>query len=259
MSRVWFDDLNPIQDGVGELFDAPDEWDVAAYIYVAEIIPSILGFSAIKDSGVSVTLTVKNSQGDPAVGVTVGAAETSVGTVNLDNASQVTDSDGKVTFVLTPIVLGSVEVEFTCEGLSVTVEGTSYDAPSSIRSTADRYANMYIVKKSDAVAARRTMTFEAVDLVDGYTPETGLTFDDSDIKIIRPDGTVDDFLGTVTEVGIGIYQYEFALEEIDTFGVGVLRVNKSGCRPLTYYYQVVGYSPYISSNLVYGLIGIGTE
>jgi hypothetical protein len=105
---------------------------------------------------------------------------------------------------------------------------------------------MQTIKKSEATAAKREIPFICVDATDGVTPETGLTFAAGELQVRKAGGSYANVAGTVTEKAAGEYVYVPTTSEIDTDGVGVLKLVKSGVRNGYFAFQVVGYDPYSS-------------
>lgn len=87
---------------------------------------------------------------------------------------------------------------------------------------------MKFFKLNETTAARRRILFYMVDATDGSTPETGLTFAASDIKISKNNAAEANSAGTVTEIGGGVYSYEATAGEVDTLGDLSVRCTKAG-------------------------------
>lgn len=102
---------------------------------------------------------------------------------------------------------------------------------------------MQQIKLSESTAARKRATIYLVDATDGYTPETGVAT--PTIEISKNGGAQASGTGTFTEIGDGLYYYEFASGEIDTLGTVQLRCVKSGTsREFVDVVQIVAYDPY---------------
>ena len=120
-------------------------------------------------------------------------------------------------------------------------------APTSLAN--DTEDEEMLLQQSAATAAKRTIIFRAVDATDGFTAETGLSWGAGDIKISKNGAAEANHAGTVTELGGGLYKYEFALAEVDTAGVLSFRTNKAGVRPTSFTHQVVGFDPANATSL----------
>ncbi len=103
---------------------------------------------------------------------------------------------------------------------------------------------MIRLKQSQATAARRRIPFYFVDDTDGKTPEMGLTFSGSDIKVSKNGGAEADFGGSMSEVSGGLYYYEATAGELDTLGFLTVRAIKSGARTFPALVQVVAMDDY---------------
>jgi hypothetical protein len=115
---------------------------------------------------------------------------------------------------------------------------------------------MQLLKQTEATAARREVLVELVDYGDGWTPETGVT--SPTIEVRKAGGSQAAGAGTFTEVGDGVYSYEFTAGELDTPGVVNLRVVKgTQTRDFQAAYQVVSFDPYDGARL--GLATFATE
>lgn len=89
---------------------------------------------------------------------------------------------------------------------------------------------MFEIYGSEPVANKRRVPFILVDSTDGETPETGLTFSGTDIKISKPGSNEQNFAGNYGEIGAGQYYYEPTTTEINTPGYFLFRVSKTGCQ-----------------------------
>jgi hypothetical protein len=103
---------------------------------------------------------------------------------------------------------------------------------------------LILLKLNESTAARRRIPFVALSDTDGKTPQTGLTFAASDIKIAKDAATEASSTGTVTEVAGGVYYYELASGEVDTRGFLSIRIVKSGMRTFFGVAQVIDLDPY---------------
>lgn len=89
------------------------------------------------------------------------------------------------------------------------------------------------------VAAERRVPVYLADDLDGKTPRGGLSFTGGEILISKNGGPEAPAQGTMTEIGGGLYAYEFTLGELDTLGFVTARVAKSGVRPFVAAHQVL--------------------
>jgi hypothetical protein len=103
---------------------------------------------------------------------------------------------------------------------------------------------MQVIKKSEATSAKREIPFVCVDATDGVTPETGLTFAAGELQIRKAGGSYANAAGSVVEKAAGEYVYVPTTTEIDTDGVAVLKLVKTGVRNGYFSVQVVSYDPY---------------
>jgi hypothetical protein len=103
---------------------------------------------------------------------------------------------------------------------------------------------MMLLELSEATAARRRIPFVCVDATDGVTPETGVTFASNDLLISKNGAAEAPFGGTASEMGGGLYYYEFTQAELNTAGFITLRVNKSGVAVARFFAQVINQDLY---------------
>jgi hypothetical protein len=108
---------------------------------------------------------------------------------------------------------------------------------------------MHIFELSEGTAARRRLSFRCVSDVASGLPMTGLTFAAGELKWSENGAAEVNVAGTVTEVAGGIYYYEATAAELDTFGMGTLRVSKTDVRQDVWTFQVVAFDPYAATNL----------
>lgn len=85
---------------------------------------------------------------------------------------------------------------------------------------------MQTIYVDESISANRRIPVYLVDATDGYTPETGVTT--PTIEISKNGAAQASGGGSFVEVGDGIYYYETTLSEVDTKGILMLRVLKSG-------------------------------
>lgn len=113
---------------------------------------------------------------------------------------------------------------------------------------------MYQIKLSESTPARRRIPVLLVDATDGYTPKTGQTA--PTVVISKNGATAVTGAGTFTEVGNGVYYYEFTVGEADTLGWIALNVQKATCRQYNAIIQVMAYDYAAGTNL--GLSNLDT-
>lgn len=106
---------------------------------------------------------------------------------------------------------------------------------------------MFQIKLSESTAARRRIPVLLVDSTDGFTPKTGQT--GPTVTISKNGATAVSGAGTFTEVGNGVYYYEFTAGEADTLGWIALNVQKATCRQYNAIIQVMAYDYAAGTNL----------
>lgn len=104
--------------------------------------------------------------------------------------------------------------------------------------------------QSETTAARRRIPVYMVSSTDGSTPVTGITFNTGDIKISKNGAAEANHSGTVTEIAGGLYYYEAAAAELDTFGFITLRFSTTGARPFVALVQVLAVNPYVADAML---------
>lgn len=92
-------------------------------------------------------------------------------------------------------------------------------------------------KQSNPIAGERLMGFSMRSSTTG-APQTGLTFSGAELQVLKAGGSYANFAGTVTDVGGGDYTYQFTAAELNTSGIVLLKVNKSGSSQYTLNDQV---------------------
>lgn len=102
---------------------------------------------------------------------------------------------------------------------------------------------MMLFFQSESTAANRRIPFKCVDATDRVTPETGLSFSAGDLKLSKNQAAEANHAGTVTEIGGGVYSYQFTADELDTTGFVALRLNKSGVDGNVFVAQVLANNP----------------
>jgi len=85
---------------------------------------------------------------------------------------------------------------------------------------------MFQIRQNESTASRKRAPILLVDATDGFTAETGVT--SPTITISKNGAAGIGGTGTFSEVGNGVYSYEFAASEIDTLGWIALNVRKAG-------------------------------
>jgi len=116
---------------------------------------------------------------------------------------------------------------------------------------------MQIFQVSEATSAQRRIPFRMVDVTDGKTAETGLTFSAGDIKISKNGGSPANHSGSVTEVGNGVYYYEFTAAELDTIGFISIYITDAAAVDFVGAAQIISYDPYDTVRL--GLTGLASQ
>jgi hypothetical protein len=106
---------------------------------------------------------------------------------------------------------------------------------------------MFQIKLSESTAARRRIPVLLVDSTDGFTPKTGQTA--PTVTISKNGATAVSGAGTFTEVGNGVYYYEFTAGEADTLGWIALNVQKATCRQYNAIIQIMAYDYAAGTNL----------
>lgn len=106
---------------------------------------------------------------------------------------------------------------------------------------------MFQIKLSESTAARRRIPVLLVDSTDGFTPKTGQT--GPTVTISKNGATAVSGAGTFTEVGNGVYYYEFTAGEADTLGWIALNVQKATCRQYNAIIQIMAYDYAAGTNL----------
>ena len=106
---------------------------------------------------------------------------------------------------------------------------------------------MFQIKLSESTATRRRIPVLLVDSTDGFTPKTGQTA--PTVTISKNGATAVSGAGTFTEVGNGVYYYEFTAGEADTLGWISLNVQKATCRQYNAIIQIMAYDYAAGTNL----------
>jgi hypothetical protein len=105
-----------------------------------------------------------------------------------------------------------------------------------------------LFQQSEATAAQRRWFFVCVDVTDGVTPETGLTFSGAELQISENGAAFANFLGSATELSDGLYYYEATAAELSTLGALAFKVEKTGVRTtILQVGQVVPSDPYVAT------------
>ena len=103
----------------------------------------------------------------------------------------------------------------------------------------DQPAFIGMFTKDEATAAQRTFTFLAVDVTDGFTPETGLVYAGADCKISKNGGALGNLAGAVTEISDGLYKVVLAAGDVDTLGTFVISFSDAAARTIYVQGQVI--------------------
>lgn len=98
---------------------------------------------------------------------------------------------------------------------------------------------MQILKQSESQSASRRVPIMMVDATDGDTAETGLTVS---VSVSKNGGTLTAGGGTVTEVGSGLYYYQFTQAELDTVGFVGFVATATGARTFRGMAQVAAFA-----------------
>lgn len=80
-----------------------------------------------------------------------------------------------------------------------------------------------------------------VDETDGYTPETGLTIANTDIQLLKYDGTGAFVAATngATHIGNGVYVWDVSTLDSDHYGPMAVSINVAGARPVRHDFLVL--------------------
>lgn len=97
---------------------------------------------------------------------------------------------------------------------------------------------MLFLVQNEATASHRRIPFYMVNDIDGKTPQLGLTFSGSEIVVSKNGAAESNFAGTATEVGGGLYYYQFTQGELDTLGYITVRFVKTSVRVFIGTHQV---------------------
>ncbi len=98
-----------------------------------------------------------------------------------------------------------------------------------------------IITKDEATAAQRTFTFLAVDITDGFTPETTLVYAGADCQISKNGGALGNLAGAVTEISAGLYKVVLAAGDVDTLGTFLISFADAAARTVYVQGQVVAF------------------
>lgn len=125
------------------------------------------------------------------------------------------------------------------------------------RSSINRgFKDMILIKLNEATATRRRVPFDMVSSSDNISALTGQTFAATDIMVYANGGTESQSVGTVAEIGGGLYYYQLDATEVATIGQLTVRINKTGAVPFKAVCQVVSFDPYDASALGLGGMNI---
>jgi hypothetical protein len=98
-----------------------------------------------------------------------------------------------------------------------------------------------IITVSEATAAQRTFTFEAVDATDGFTPETAHTYAGAEVQVSKNGGAFATAGGVATHIANGIFQYVAAVADVDTVGEALFRFADTAARPVYVSCQITAF------------------
>lgn len=99
---------------------------------------------------------------------------------------------------------------------------------------------------SEATAAQRTFTFEAVDATDGYTPETAHTYAGAEVQVSKNGGAFATAAGVATHVANGIFSFVADAADVDTIGEALFRFADASSRAVYVSCQVVALDPNVA-------------
>ncbi len=108
---------------------------------------------------------------------------------------------------------------------------------------------MQWIAQSEATAAQRRILVYLVDVNDGITPITGITVSAGDIKISKNGAANANHGGSWTEVGLGLYYYQFTSGEVDTLGYASFLIAQATIRTFVKEVQVVVLSPFAAISI----------
>jgi hypothetical protein len=98
---------------------------------------------------------------------------------------------------------------------------------------------MITLYQNQGTAARRRVPLLLTDDADGKTPKTGLLLAAAEVKVSKNGTAETTSHGSVTEMGGGLYVYEFSQDELDTPGFVTARVARTGVRAFVAAHQVL--------------------
>ena len=93
--------------------------------------------------------------------------------------------------------------------------------------------------KSDSDAATRKLLIKMVDITDGFTEETGLTFAAADVQISKNGGAFANTTNSPSEVAFGTYLLELTATELNTTGTFEVRVIDAAARTFYFFGQIM--------------------
>lgn len=98
-----------------------------------------------------------------------------------------------------------------------------------------------MITQSEATAAQRTFTFNAVDATDGFTAEPTLNYEDaaSDVQVSKNGAAFANAAGVVTELSAGVYQFVAAAADVDTLGEALFKFVDAAARTVFVRCQVI--------------------
>jgi hypothetical protein len=98
-----------------------------------------------------------------------------------------------------------------------------------------------ILTQSEATAAQRTFTFEAVDATDGFTPETAHTYAGAEVQVSKNGGAFATSASVATHVANGVFQVVVAEADLDTLGEVLFRFADASSRTVYVACQVTAF------------------
>jgi hypothetical protein len=104
------------------------------------------------------------------------------------------------------------------------------------------YVRGPIITASEATAAQRTFTFEAVDATDGFTPETAHTYAGAEVQVSKNGGAFATAAGVATQISTtGVFQFVAAVADVDTIGEALFRFADASSRTVLVACQIAAF------------------
>lgn len=99
-----------------------------------------------------------------------------------------------------------------------------------------------IITASEATAAQRTFTFEAVDATDGFTPETAHTYAGAEVQVSKNGGAFATAAGVATQISTtGVFTFVAAVADVDTIGEALFRFADASSRTVLVACQIAAF------------------